>query len=295
MSRKDISASATSTFRTWASDFPPLPPAAARIWEEVRSAEPNARRVAGIVAQDPVMTAQLLRMANSVATAQTQEVTSTEQAILLMGYDCVLALAIRETLPVGQQLPLGGYDLEALTRHSVATGLFAGVVARITGRVDSAEAVTMGVMHDIGKLVMNTADPALVRRLLDSKTSVPEESPLRKEERLFGANHAIIGALLASEWHLPRLLVNALEFHHYPTTPELDGLGNRDRGLTATVFVANQLAKLAGFSGNDEDVDLLPQQVVDSLELPGSYEAIAHEVLPEVLVRLKAFGYSPKT
>jgi hypothetical protein len=86
-----------------------------------------------------------------------------------------------------------------------------------------------------------------------------------------------------------------LRFHHDPTAAALDDYGQRARDLAATVFVANQLSKLSGWPGNDKEIDLPPPNMLSTLKLPESYEAIAKEVLPEVLTRLKAFGYSPKT
>jgi HD-like signal output (HDOD) protein len=291
VSFQDVPMETREMFRAWVADFPAMSPSAMRIWEEVRSVDTNAKRVAKITSQDPVMTARLLRMANSASTAQSQDVTSTEQAILLMGYDCVLAMAIHETMAGLKPFAPGGYDLAALMRHGVVTGLLAGVLARHGGRVGSAEAVTVGVMHDIGKLVMNASNAPLVRQLLDIGSTEVGESLLRKEARLFGGNHAVVGAMLATEWRLPAVLAVAIRFHHDPAAAELDKHGEQARDLAATVFVANQLAKLTGWSGNDKEIDLPPPNMLSTLKLPETYEAVSKEVLPEVLTRLKAFGY----
>lgn len=40
---------------------------------------------------------------------------------------------------------------------------------------------------------------------------------LRKEERIFGVNHTVIGGMLANKWNLSERICSALEFHHHPS------------------------------------------------------------------------------
>ena len=71
-------------FSIWICKIPPLKPTTVRLMEELRVPECRPQRIKELVSQDPMLTAGLLRMANSAAAAQNHEVTSLEQAILYM-------------------------------------------------------------------------------------------------------------------------------------------------------------------------------------------------------------------
>src|SRR5208283_2121559 len=135
------------------SKFPPLSPITTQIVAEINSPETNREKIVKLVSQDPMLTMQLLRLANSAAAAQSREVTSHEQAILLLGYDTVLTVAMRGTIAGLTARSSGqGFDQQALLRHNVVTGLMAGALARRARLVSPGEAVTAGLLHDVGKV-----------------------------------------------------------------------------------------------------------------------------------------------
>ncbi|MGD0089027.1 MAG: HDOD domain-containing protein [Planctomycetota bacterium] len=287
--RGQVSADTSKKFEAWVADFPPLSPTARLIWGEVHSPNTNPKRLTEILSRDPIMTAKLLRMANSAFAAQQTEVTATERAVLLLGYDCILTLAYHETMGGAKRAQPGGYNETVLLRHNVATGLFAGALCRRMGRPNSAEAVTAGVIHDIGKQVMSYSKPELVCELLDYHTTKLGEPLLRKEERLFGASHAVIGAMLAEEWKLPATLAKAVELHHQPVSSTLADYPANIRELACIVFVANQLTKFVKWPGHDMEIDLPAPGLLASMKLPETYEEILKLVEPEVRILLSAF------
>ena len=272
------------------SKFPPLSPITSQIVAEINSPDTNRQKIVQLVSQDPMLTMQLLRLANSAAAAQTREVTSHEQAILLLGYDTVLTVAMRGTIAGLAARSSGqGFDQQALMRHNVVTGLMSGALAKRSSLVSPGEAVTAGLLHDVGKVVMDISYPQLVKLLLDQKVSRLGESRLGKEERLFGASHALQGAVLASRWALPASLVNSIELHHHPAVSTMEDYPAKDRELTAVVFIANQLAKYAGCPGDDNEVDLASPELLAALNLPQTYEAIMELVRPEIRKQLAVF------
>ncbi len=272
------------------SEFPPLPFNTAGILAEMRGKNVDTRRVTALVGQDPVLSAALLRIANSAFYAQNSEVTSTERAVLLLGHDVVLSVALRGAL-AGLVAPQGdgGYDSLALLRHSVVTGLWSGALARKVGRVEQAEAVTAGLLHDLGKIVINTARPRDAKDILYPESTLFGESLLAKEERIVGATHAVIGAMLCARWKLPSILTDAVELHHHPAVATLAEYSPRIRELTAVIFVANQLAKLSGCQANDAEIDLASAALLSALDLPNNYDLIHQELLHEVKPAMSAF------
>ena len=288
--RESLTSETTQRLAEMVSEFPPLPFNTTSILAEMRGKNANTKKIVSLVGQDPVLSAAVLRMANSAFYAQENEVTSIDRGVLLLGHDAVLSVALRGALTglVTGSVD-GGYDGNALLRHNVVTGLWAGAVARRCERVDPGEAVTAGLLHDLGKVALNAARPDEVRAILDPVTSQLGESRLAKEQRLVGATHAVLGALLCSQWKIPATLVDTIELHHHPAVTSLDGVSPRIRELTAVVFVANQMAKYSGCHGDDMEIDLPTGTLLASLGLPGTLDQVHEEMLPQVQRSMQAF------
>ncbi len=99
------------------------------------------------------------------------------------------------------------------------------------------EAFTAGILHDIGKLVLLTADPEAFEQACFG--AFAEEVSLHEsEKRIFGVSHAEIGAYLAFKWGLPQPLVEIIAFHQ-------DHQWNQSRSFStlSAVDLANQFGK----------------------------------------------------
>ena len=288
--RQTIEKAALRGLRDWVCDFPPLAPIVPKLLSEVRSPEPNMDRIVDLLLQDPVLCSELLQLANSASIAPARPVTSVLQAVSMLGYDAMLTVAMQGALTGLLRKPVpGGFNHQALLAHGVATGLFAGVLGRRFGRLDLGVSVTAGLLHDLGKLAMNVSQPSLVRELLAVRSNKLGESRLAKEERLFGASHAVIGALLAEHWGLPETLGGVIELHHYPAISAMTVGDSTTRRLSGVVMIANQIAKYADFPGDDAEIDVPDTVVFEDLGLPPDYEEIQAMIQPEVSKRLEAF------
>jgi putative nucleotidyltransferase with HDIG domain len=267
--------------------FPPLSHTVDQILAEVGACDCRPQRVSQLVSQDPMLVLEVLRYANSASAAQVEPVTSVQTAILLLGFDSIVAIAMRSTMSALMgRAKEGGFDQTAMLRHNLATGLMAGAIARRVPRVSAGEATTVAMLHDIGKIVFNITDPKRVKELLDPHGAKLGESRLAQEERLFGMTHAVAGALLAERWKLPPPLINAIALHHHPAVESLQAYPPRERDLTAVVFVANQLAKYANCPGDDIEVDIASAELFGILGLPPSFEECYARIFPEVESKL---------
>jgi len=100
-------------------------------------------------------------------------------------------------------------------------------------------AFTVGLLHDIGKLVLGqtlTADLQVkIRRLIEHEHIARAEA----EKIVLGTDHSEVGALLLQSWHLPDELVEAVANHHQPIlTPK--------PRLSVVTHLADCVAHLAG-------------------------------------------------
>jgi diguanylate cyclase (GGDEF)-like protein len=195
------------------SDLPAPPETSARIVRACGDPDIGADRLARIVASDPILTAEILRTANSAFFGFKHKVTTAQSAVTVLGNRALrsiaLCFAVRDSVQPGS---IPGLDIisywEDALRHAVA--------ARILGtrmRLDAEEAFTVGLLQEFGLLAMFYAQPDEARRWPEIRPMHPEER--RKEEfQVFGTTHDQVGKMLAKTWALPEDISAPIEFHH---------------------------------------------------------------------------------
>jgi putative nucleotidyltransferase with HDIG domain len=270
--------------------IPPLPKAVHQILRELNGMGSTARSVATIVATEPVLVASLLRLVNSAAFGLRREILSIDEAVAYLGFSTVKTLVVR--LKLGPLMSGGGtgvnsksgYSPEKLWLHSVAVGQTAEHLAKRVGGVDPWLAGTIGLLHDIGKLAINSSFKKEVRKLWDGASG--DESFLARERRIFGADHAFIGAYLAGKWNLPNDLVEAIRLHHMPADdPSVGDMQTDLLRATAVVHVANQLVKYSHVYCADMEIDIVPPRALKALGLPDDLEKVLDRQTKQVIER----------
>jgi HD-like signal output (HDOD) protein len=101
-----------------------------------------------------------------------------------------------------------------LWERSIATAVAAGAIAQRSGRVDRHRAYTLGLLENIGQIVLLRFVPEHAERIAASVASGVD--PIEAERAAYGVSHADIGARLARKWEFPELLVEAIRTHHDP-------------------------------------------------------------------------------
>lgn len=266
--------------------IPPLPRAVHAILKELNSMGSTAKSVASIVSAEPVLVATLLRLVNSAAFGLRREILSIDEAVAYLGFSTVKSLVVR--LKLGPMLTGGdgkkskGYSPEKLWLHSVAVGQTAEHLAKKVGGVDPWLAGTIGLLHDIGKLAINSTFPNVVDKLWEG--SAGDESFLARERRLFGADHAFIGGYLAAKWELPSDLVEAIRLHHMPAgDAAVLGLAPELFRAVCVVHVANQLVKYCQVYCVDMEIDIVPEPIMTELGLSADLEKLLDRQTKQII------------
>jgi putative nucleotidyltransferase with HDIG domain len=110
---------------------------------------------------------------------------------------------------------LTGISLGQLWKHCLCVAFAARRLAEVEGLPPRmcADAFTIGLLHDVGKLILATNAPEEFRQAWDAAER--ENKPLHEiEADIFGSTHAQIGAYLLRLWGLPDSIVTAVEMHH---------------------------------------------------------------------------------
>lgn len=251
-------------------EIPPLPHVVRELLRELSDPSSNARSVARIAASDPTLAASLIRTVNSAAMGLRRKITSVAESVSFLGYSTVRSLVIRMRLQHVMPTRPGqaAYDAEDLWVHSLAVAYAAETLAARSPGVDQGFVSTLGLLHDIGKLAINSYFPASAEQIRTPSPDYAGESFLDRERRILGADHAEIGAMLAVHWKLPADLVEAIRWHHAPQDAPAE-IGDGVRTATIVVHAANQLAKYCYIYSEDMEIDIVPDPLLRQAGLPG--------------------------
>ncbi len=220
--------------------FPGMPGAAVKLLALMDDPGVSMPQIESILRQDPGLTANLLRLANSAYFGVPSKIGSVRQALMLLGLKRLVQLVIATCTGalMGQTVP--GYDLSAgeLWRHALAVSVAAeGLVREL--KLDAAEEIfTAALLHDVGKIILGQfVQDDYAKILLALDQGLPFETA---ESIVLGANHAEIGAQVLSKWSLPESIVNAVRWHHDPEKAECVD------PMLDVVHVANMLCLMIG-------------------------------------------------
>lgn len=163
--------------------------------------------LASKIAADPVLSARLLRLANSAYYHPSRPIGTIEDALRMLGFSTVRTLVISAGLTSSFR-PIPGLDLAAFWRYSLKAAVIARWLAKQAG-AEPNQAFTLGLMHGIGQLVMHAAMP---EKMLAVARIAGGFDPRRSdvEKHSFGYSFADVGARLAELWRFPNAYPAAL-------------------------------------------------------------------------------------
>jgi putative nucleotidyltransferase with HDIG domain len=240
-----------------------LPSVYLRLSAVVSDPRSSAAEVGEVIAEDPGLTARLLRLVNSAMYGFPSRIETVSHAIRIVGTAQLQDLALATSvIRLFANMPQSLVTMESFWRHSVACGVTARTIASRRREANVERFFVAGLLHDIGRPIMFMQIPGEARQaVLQSQES--GEPLFRTEHALLGFDHAHVGQALLDQWKLPPSLRESVANHHYPDRSQ------RFPTETAVVHVADFVANALGFGSSGEPgVPPLDPRAWDVLGLP---------------------------
>ena len=221
--------------------LPVLPTAVTRLLALTQNDEVSFRELASVVESDPTLMARTLRLANSPLYSTARQIKTVQQAMVLLGTEVIVNLAVGVSIVsiqvrLYERLPI---DAEAFGRHSVAVALAARKLARHFKLPNPGEAFVVGLLHDIGKLVLLRHFGEAYARLM-VRAQQGEKALNELEQEVYELDHAVVGYALCRHWNLPCSMAEAVATHHAATLPRsLGDLVSKANDLVKTIQIGN--------------------------------------------------------
>jgi len=229
-------------------NLPTLPDIALRIKKVLSDPDCSTDKACRVISAEPVVTASLIKLANSAAFAPNgQPVTTLKSAITRVGYDIArntaVSIAIKNTFNPSKAKNLQ-LHLKRLWKHSLTVAAIAYVLPNKPKHISPDEAMLAGLVHDIGKFYM------LMRA--DSNPTLFENKAMLDE--LTTLWHAGIGKVILETWGFTEEIIHATDEHEI-----IDEKSHRAANLTDVVIASNLLSHIGKASPyNGIDYSTLP-------------------------------------
>jgi HD-like signal output (HDOD) protein len=191
--------------------LPAVPKIVHELIDSFNNEDVSIDEIAKKLAADPVLSARLLRLANSAYYHVSRSVGNVNDAISMLGFVTVRTLVISSGLTGGYK-SMPGMDLSQFWRYSLHSAAVSGWLAKKVG-VNVDMAFTVGLMHAIGQLVMHAGMPEQMLHL-DKLASPMDSRRIDMERTSFGYSFANVGAELARQWRFPVTFGEAIA--HFP-------------------------------------------------------------------------------
>lgn len=162
--------------------------------------------IANILSSDQVLTAKVLRLANSVKYAGHRKVGSVKDAVVILGEDTLRTLVLSIGLTSSFQAP-ESFNLKAFWRRSFKVANRTKWLAKCIN-ADTEIAYTCGLLHAIGEYLIHLAKPE--EAVLIDTAVEKGENRAQIEQKILGFDFTAAGAALADYWHFPSDIVTAI-------------------------------------------------------------------------------------
>lgn len=246
--------------------FPPLPASVIHLTDLISHGSQNFEEITHVIELDPILTASVLRWSNSSWSSAQVEINNIWDAVVRLGAENVLKLAVGHHMMANMRKLCGKSDLseDRLWKHSVSTGLAIDSIRTVSRVPIPHIAFTAAIMHDMGKVI-------IARQLGYQETNSAVSDYIEKyrtdeqtaEKEVTGMDHVAMGSVIAEQWNLPTSVCRVIADHHCPDE-------NPDR-LVDVIALANTVSQSIGFTSYSQNGSQpVSEQVLERLEMDRS-------------------------
>lgn len=255
-------------------NLPVLSQVANNVLKLADSPDASPRAMEQIIVRDPAISAKILRVANS-SYYGLNGVETIGRAVATLGMNTIRSLVIGiayQQMMTGKE-NAGNYNKVEFWRHSLAVAVASKIIAMIKMPAKAEELYGVGMMHDVGILVMDRFLPNELNLIIQT-AHVKKCEIIDIEAQLLGFDHTDVGALLAEKWGFSGMMLAGIKYHH----SMIEDLEHTE--TTAVIALADGIAHQVGFTNNSPAVPKeLDRFAVQTLSIPEEQLKIIGEVV----------------
>jgi len=257
----------------------PAPETARRIISRMECSGFNLSDLEKYILQDQVITANVLKICNSAYYGFSRRISSIKKAASLLEAKTLKKIVMDASLCNLYKDGIGAYSVEKgeMLNHSLYCAMVAELICQEKKIKNPDTVFTAGLLHDIGKVVLDQHVFEKFNLIMDRVLN-KAASFLDAENEILGYNHAQVGGIIAREWNLPEVLIEAISFHHQPQEAK------ENPEVVSVVHIADNICSMIGYGcGTDTLANHIHPFAISSINLCSDDVDRIIEKLPEIL------------
>ena len=237
-----------------AGDLKVLPFVARKALDILNNENCSIEDLSTVIEKDQTIAARILKISNSALYGLRREVTSLQNALLILGFKTLRSIVLTAT--TRSLYKKFGMTEKIIWDHSVGAAIAAKLISRGLGSEVTDMAFVGGLMHDLGKVVMNNETPEAYSEVM-MKMYNEGIGSIAAEKDVYGYDHTDVGAGVTGKWKFAAPLVTVLKEHHLNNC-KLEDIGDPLAAKSvASVHLADHICKLLGIGYREADESVL--------------------------------------
>ncbi len=219
-----------------------LPVVAQRLLAIVREENTTIDTISRLLSTDQALASAVLRYANSARAMPNRRIASLREALARIGHRALSEVLVRACAGpmLDRGLPPYALPRRVAWRHAATASLASRGLAQLLAVATPDDASIAGLLHDVGKMVLTSVVPEVAAEAVSIARS--RRLPVWQAETLvLGFHHGAVGGALLRSWGLPETVVDAVQYHHEPTSTT--------NQLATVVYLADAAAHAVGAVG----------------------------------------------
>jgi len=265
--------------------LPTLPSVITSVLELIRNPKTSASDIGNAISSDIALSSKILKIVNSAFYGFPKKIGTVSQAVVILGFNtiksAILGVSIIEAFEEMYKGEEMYFDRKEFWKHAIGTASTSRVIARTIGYPESEEAFVAGILHDVGKLILdqflNKQFREVVRRAHAEKVSME-----KIEKEIIGFSHYTIGSYIIDRWNFPEHLSKTVLFINNPMLSGDDEITVR---LVSIVHIGNIISRALNI-GHSGDA-IMPRLNRKSWDLLGLKTNQLEEIMENTLKEFK--------
>ncbi|MBE7562900.1 HDOD domain-containing protein [Acidithiobacillus sp. HP-6] len=238
---------------------------------------------ARLIRLDPILVAKTIKLANSPIYRPTRPIVSLDEALMRIGLQVVVRMALGLALINGKLSFAPDFDLYRFWSASLLRAIAMQALAKEMGSWPAGEIFIFGLLSEIGSLMMVCTAPEKSTIFSNEDLSFAEQKILEKNE--FGFSRHDLTAALMRQWRLPETMVMAIESCNSGTDFDLEHASNsapdRLHTLIRILGAGRSITEWAMSPASDRSLEILQENIKSWWMNTPHFVAMIHHVLSE--------------
>ncbi|MBE7414824.1 MAG: HDOD domain-containing protein [Deltaproteobacteria bacterium] len=231
-------------------DLPVLPATTQRVLGMMADPDVSIEKIKKIISTDPGLTTKIMKVANSAFYGSYRNIQNPTQAILRLGLNSVRNIVVATSMK--NVYKRFGLTEKLIWEQMIGAAVAASIIARDTRRSDPEDAFIGGLLHDVGKVVLNNEFPEKFALMMQSVYNEMVPYDVAEKEH-FDFSQRDVGAYIVKKWGFPESLETLIRgFNGKETSSRDENIQN----LVNTIALADIMCQKFGMGwrkpGGDE-------------------------------------------